>query len=153
MSTLPLVAAGKDCWNRIGVWGDRSCPELASAVHCHNCPVFATAGRQFLDVPSPSGYLEDWAERLAALAPHGDREPFGALLPRVVFVEIRLGRREAKLEDRLAPLRTFQLGILAKVSKQQHFVQAFGHDDSPCDVRVTFDASRLNSLGAPMSTD
>jgi chemotaxis-related protein WspD len=29
--------------------------------------VFAAAGRQFLDAPSPSGYLEDWAERLAAL--------------------------------------------------------------------------------------
>jgi len=67
MSALPLAVARDDCWNRIGVWGDRSCPELAAAVHCHNCPVFAAAGRQFLDAPSPSGYLEDWAERLAAL--------------------------------------------------------------------------------------
>src|SRR5215831_6881941 len=67
MNALPLTSVREDCWNRIGVWGDRSCPELAGAVHCHNCPVFAAAGRQFLDAPSPLGYLEDWAERLAAL--------------------------------------------------------------------------------------
>src|SRR6516162_332110 len=66
MNGLPLAVARDDCWNRIGVWGDRSCPELATAVHCHNCPVFAAAGRQFLDAPSPAGYLEDWAARLAA---------------------------------------------------------------------------------------
>ena len=30
-----------DCWNRIGVRGDRSCPELARVIHCHNCPVFS----------------------------------------------------------------------------------------------------------------
>jgi chemotaxis-related protein WspD len=66
MNALPLTSVREDCWNRIGVWGNRSCPELAGAVHCHNCPVFAAAGRQFLDAPSPLGYLEDWAERLAA---------------------------------------------------------------------------------------
>jgi len=67
VTSLPLAAPQVDCWNRIGVWGDRSCPELLPAVHCHNCPVFAAAGRKFLDAPSPPGYLEDWAERLAAL--------------------------------------------------------------------------------------
>jgi chemotaxis-related protein WspD len=34
-------------------------------VHCHNCEVFARAGRRFLDAPSPPGYLEEWARRLA----------------------------------------------------------------------------------------
>jgi chemotaxis-related protein WspD len=57
---------GSDCWNRIGVWGDRSCPELVPAVHCHNCPVFAAASRRFLDAPPPPGYLEEWTGRLAA---------------------------------------------------------------------------------------
>src|SRR4051794_25736525 len=80
MTALPLVtpavsrsgvsppgpAPVVDCWNRIGVWGDRSCPELANVVHCHNCPVFASAGRRFLDAPSPEGYLEEWTQRLAA---------------------------------------------------------------------------------------
>lgn len=65
--TLPTATGNGsgDCWNRIGVWGDRSCPELAKVVHCRNCPVFAAAGRRFLDGPSPEGYLEEWTERLA----------------------------------------------------------------------------------------
>src|SRR5258706_152676 len=28
------------CWNRIGVRGDGSCPELARHVHCRHCPAF-----------------------------------------------------------------------------------------------------------------
>jgi chemotaxis-related protein WspD len=55
-----------DCWNRIGVWGDQSCPELLQAVHCHNCPVFAAASRRFLDAPPPGTYLDEWTERLIA---------------------------------------------------------------------------------------
>jgi chemotaxis-related protein WspD len=65
VTTLPTRTAQADCWNRIGVWGDRSCPELATAVHCHSCPVFSAAGRRFLDGESPPGYLEEWAARLA----------------------------------------------------------------------------------------
>jgi chemotaxis-related protein WspD len=66
--TLPGLAANAraDCWNRIGVWGDRSCPELLEVVHCHNCPVFASASRRFLDAPPPEGYLEEWTDRLTA---------------------------------------------------------------------------------------
>ena len=60
LSTLPQ----SDCWHRIGVWGDRSCPELIKAVHCHNCPVFAAASRRFLDAPPPVDYREEWTERL-----------------------------------------------------------------------------------------
>jgi chemotaxis-related protein WspD len=66
VTPLPTAAPPKDCWNTIGVRGDRSCPELAQVVHCHNCPVFAAAGRRFLDAPSPPGYLDEWTERLAA---------------------------------------------------------------------------------------
>src|SRR5881409_3750055 len=63
---LPLHTTASDCWNIIGVRGDRSCPELPGVVHCQNCPVFAAAGRRFLNAPSPPGYLEEWTERLAA---------------------------------------------------------------------------------------
>jgi chemotaxis-related protein WspD len=64
--TLPVLSTltQEDCWHRIGVWGDRSCPELIEAVHCHNCPVFAAASRRFLDAPPPSSYLDEWTERL-----------------------------------------------------------------------------------------
>ncbi len=73
MTALPTTH--DRCWARIGVWGDRSCPELTAAVHCHNCPVFGAAGRGFLEGPPPAGYLDEWTARLAepAEARAGDR--------------------------------------------------------------------------------
>ena len=65
MTALPMSDEQIDCWTRIGVWGDRSCSELANVVHCHNCPVFSAAGRRFLAGPPPDGYLESWTARLA----------------------------------------------------------------------------------------
>lgn len=62
---LTVVDPAEQCWNRIGVRGDRSCPELLKFTHCNNCPVFAAAGRRFLDAPSPEGYLDEWTTRLA----------------------------------------------------------------------------------------
>jgi chemotaxis-related protein WspD len=53
------------CWQQIGIWGNRSCPELLGVTHCHNCPVFAAAGRRFLDAPSPPDYLDEWTARLS----------------------------------------------------------------------------------------
>lgn len=66
MTSLPTVISEQvDCWNKIGVRGDHSCPELLKVVHCQNCPIFAQAGQQFLNAPSPPGYLEEWSQRLA----------------------------------------------------------------------------------------
>jgi chemotaxis-related protein WspD len=52
-----------DCWNKIGVRGDRSCPELVQHVHCRNCPVYVAAARALLDRELP-------AEDLAARSSH-----------------------------------------------------------------------------------
>ncbi|NUP08630.1 MAG: chemotaxis protein CheW [Polyangiaceae bacterium] len=38
-----------DCWNRVGVRGDRSCIELRQHSHCHNCPVYRAAAVTLLD--------------------------------------------------------------------------------------------------------
>lgn len=32
-----------DCWNRIGVYGDKSCERLPEHIHCRNCEVHAAA--------------------------------------------------------------------------------------------------------------
>lgn len=48
-----------DCWKRIGVRGDRSCPELERHVHCRNCPVYSTAAKLVLQRGAPAGYLMD----------------------------------------------------------------------------------------------
>lgn len=63
MNALRLI---DDCWNRIGIHGDRSCPELKRVLHCHNCPIYVSAGQVLLDRPPPQGYLAAERERLAA---------------------------------------------------------------------------------------
>jgi len=54
-----------DCWNRIGVRGDASCPELKKHVHCHNCPVYSAAATQLLDARLPADYLDRWTRHVA----------------------------------------------------------------------------------------
>ena len=61
MSEQPV----NDCWNRIGVRGDVSCPELQQHVHCHNCPVHAAAALTLLDHEPPAGTHAAWTAHFA----------------------------------------------------------------------------------------
>ncbi len=61
MSTLPV----NDCWKRIGTWGDRSCPELKTHVHCRNCPVYSAGAARLLDAEVPESYLAEHARHYA----------------------------------------------------------------------------------------
>jgi chemotaxis-related protein WspD len=54
-----------DCWNTIGVRGDSSCAELTEHVHCRNCPVYANAAVNLLEVELPSDYLAQWTRHVA----------------------------------------------------------------------------------------
>jgi len=54
-----------DCWNKIGVYGEGSCVELAEFIHCRNCPVYSRSGRKLLDRSPPSGYQTEWTEHFA----------------------------------------------------------------------------------------
>jgi chemotaxis-related protein WspD len=71
MNPPPSIAAGgsarqvTDCWNKIGVWGDRTCGKLEEVVHCRNCPVYSSAASQLLDEELPEGYLSQWTEYFA----------------------------------------------------------------------------------------
>jgi chemotaxis-related protein WspD len=38
-----------DCWNRIGIRGDKSCPLLKDHIHCRNCAVYSAAATRLLD--------------------------------------------------------------------------------------------------------
>lgn len=53
------------CWGRIGVWGDRKCPELKECVHCRNCAVYSAAAERLLERPLPAGYRREWTEYYA----------------------------------------------------------------------------------------
>lgn len=57
--------AVSDCWNRIGVRGDRSCGKLAVHTHCRNCDVYAISAQSVMQRPLPAGYREEWAAYFA----------------------------------------------------------------------------------------
>ncbi len=62
LDALARLAEVDDCWNRIGIRGDKSCERLSEHVHCRNCPVYAGAAKRILDrLPPQSG-----AEAVAA---------------------------------------------------------------------------------------
>ncbi|MGA9381401.1 MAG: chemotaxis protein CheW [Phormidium sp.] len=54
-----------DCWNQIGVMGDRSCSQLTTVMHCHDCSVYAEAGDSLLEREPPPNYLDEWINILA----------------------------------------------------------------------------------------
>ena len=53
-----------DCWNKIGVWGNKEsrCPKLDDVIHCRNCDVYSTAGRTMLERRLPDEYEIKWAK-------------------------------------------------------------------------------------------
>lgn len=58
-----------DCWNRIGVRGDSTCPKLQDYFRCLNCPTYAAAASTLLDRPTAEGDLiSDWGQSQRGLA-------------------------------------------------------------------------------------
>jgi len=55
-----------DCWNTIGVRGDRSCPELKTYTHCRNCPVYGDAALRLLEGEASPDYITDWTWHFGA---------------------------------------------------------------------------------------
>ena len=53
-----------DCWNRIGIYGDKSCPRLPEHIHCRNCSVYSAAATRLLDRYSfEQEHVEQYATR------------------------------------------------------------------------------------------
>ncbi|MEO8078183.1 MAG: chemotaxis protein CheW, partial [Acidobacteriota bacterium] len=83
--SLPTVpAAGlDDCWNRIGVRGNRSCPKLTQYVHCRNCPVYVAGAAALLDADAPDSYFADRTAHFARPANDGTHETRSVVIFRV----------------------------------------------------------------------
>lgn len=111
MIALPTV---DNCWDRIGIGGDRCCPELDRYAHCRNCPVFAAGARTFFDRPPPDGYLAEWAEILAAPEPETARDHLSVLIFRLhdewlalattCLVEVTMVRAAHRVPHRTSPV-------------------------------------------------
>jgi chemotaxis-related protein WspD len=72
-----------DCWNKIGVWGNRECGELKKVVHCRNCIVYSSAASQLLGADLPQGYLERWTTHFATEQKVDSRQMRAALIFRI----------------------------------------------------------------------
>ena len=92
-----------DCWRQIGVGGDRSCPELATFIHCRNCPVMADAARQFFDRTPPAGYLDEWREVLEQPLDDATADDLSTLVFRLADEWFALA---ADVLSEVTPLRT-----------------------------------------------
>ncbi|OWK34734.1 chemotaxis protein CheW [Fimbriiglobus ruber] len=108
--SLPTAsAAAGDCWNRIGVHGAGTCPELPRVTHCRNCPVFTAAGQSLYERRPPAGYTEEWTERIAA----ADVPPPARTIPVVIF---RVGGELLALDVGL----TVEVGPVRPVRRVPH---------------------------------
>jgi chemotaxis-related protein WspD len=72
-----------DCWNKIGVWGDRECGELKKVVHCRNCIVYSSAAALLLGAKLPPDYLERWSTHFAGVEIVESRQMQAALIFRI----------------------------------------------------------------------
>ncbi|WP_219898436.1 chemotaxis protein CheW [Phormidesmis priestleyi] len=91
-----------DCWNQIGVWGDRSCSQLETVTHCRNCPVYSTAGRSLLERDIPLDYLNEWMAAIATPAnevinPSDDRPVLKGSADPLSVILFRLGDEQFAL--------------------------------------------------------
>lgn len=104
--TTPVAPALEvnDCWNTIGVRGDRSCPELEKHVHCRNCPVHTEAARSFFDRKAPEGYLGEWTRSLAAPVARAEEFSQSLLLFRLAREWIALRTRVVVEVTRTRPV-------------------------------------------------
>ncbi len=72
-----------DCWNRIGVNGDKSCPKLEHVAHCRNCPTYASGAVALLHRPLPRDYREGWTSHFAKARAVEERTTHSALFFRI----------------------------------------------------------------------
>jgi chemotaxis-related protein WspD len=79
MSSIKL----NDCWNKIGVWGNRECRELKKVIHCRNCTVYSSAAAQLLGAELPEDYLEGWTRHFATPQKIESRKMQAALIFRI----------------------------------------------------------------------
>jgi chemotaxis-related protein WspD len=154
MTALPTIDERTDCWTRIGVWGDRSCPELAPVVHCHNCPVFSAAGRRFLATPAPTGYLESWTARLADMGDDEASDVQGVLIFRLGDEWLALPVAALHEVMALRPIHRipFHGGLLAGVANVRGELHLSVRMDHLLGIAVATDVKDIISLSSSLQS-
>ena len=89
--TRPILAAEfaapdvdiDNCWKRIGIEGDKSCPELERHAHCRNCPAFSLAAAALLDRELPGDSADAVTSRFGGAEAADQAETESAMIFRV----------------------------------------------------------------------
>lgn len=104
------LAAGRpvinDCWNKIGVYGDRSCPELVAHAHCRNCPVYSASALRVLDRELPPLYVKDWTAHFAQAKQVVEQNTHSAVIFRIGADWLALPAQALDEVTELRPVRT-----------------------------------------------
>ena len=138
----PVIDA---CWKRIGIQGDKSCPELPRHSHCRNCPRFSQAAALLLDRDLPVGESPATVARPDEDSTHGLGESLMVFrlgsewfaLPTLVLEEIIRLRPVHSLPHRGHP------GLLGLVNVRGELVICVSLAQLLVGHRVTADHGRL----------
>jgi chemotaxis-related protein WspD len=76
----PETGTRIDCWNSIGVLGEGSCPQLATHVHCRNCPSYSVVAADFLDADLPDNYLQQSTAQVARQQSLAEVDPISVIV-------------------------------------------------------------------------
>lgn len=53
-----------NCWKKIGIFGDSTCPKLSELIHCRNCIEYNKAGRSLFNREVTNEFLEETTKNL-----------------------------------------------------------------------------------------
>ena len=107
---LPLIASDQlpavdDCWNRIGIHGDKSCERLAAHVHCRNCEVHAAAATLL------SGFALSATAEAAPFHRHGGLTPYERAAIARSAANLNALKWRVRADRRVTPWERVQLRI------------------------------------------
>jgi chemotaxis-related protein WspD len=71
------------CWREIGILGTRTCPRLAEAIHCVNCPEYSRLGRELFDRAASADAQAEWAAELALTADRTEATTLSVVIFRI----------------------------------------------------------------------
>lgn len=104
-ATLINNSTFNDCWNQIGVMGDRSCSKLPTVIHCHECPVYAAVGDSLLEREPTIDYLQEWLTILGETSANHELSEANEAIVRtaeaVSIIIFRLGNEKLALPVKL----------------------------------------------------
>lgn len=94
-----------DCWRRIGVAGDRQCPELPAVGHCRNCRRYSEFASRMLDRAPPEGHIELVTELLAGSEEAEARNTLAVIVFRLAGEWLALPAETFEEVSSLRPIR------------------------------------------------